>query len=431
MNLWMMAWKYLVRRPLVTLLTLLSVALGTALISGVLTLKREMHRSFEGANNVFDLVVGSKGSPLQLVLCSIYHLDQSPGNIPYHRYEVLKADHRVKYAVPLGLGDNYQGFRIVGTDASLFKVKTRKALDRASAPFVSLRSGEIFQAPFEAVLGGFVAAQTGLNVGDTFSGTHGLMKLEGSAEHNEFPYTVVGILRMNGTPNDRAIFTPMESVWTVHDAEEEEHREIGWLAAGIQPPGVPKIQAPDVAKDERELSAVLVQNKVLLQRFEMKEEINRETEAMAAVPMEEMGRMFKNFIGPMQTSLLAIAFLVVVVAALTILTTLYQSAERRRRDLALMRALGGRCSEMFTLVLFEALLLTMLGIAMGCVSGHGVVHLASGYLRDEMGLVLNPWSFDGLELACLGAVALAGLLAGLVPALLAYRTSPIRDLTSL
>ncbi|MFT5122710.1 MAG: putative ABC transport system permease protein [Kiritimatiellia bacterium] len=429
MSLWIMAWKYLCRRPLVSIMTLLSVALGTALIVAVLTLKRETHQSFEGANNVYDLVVGAKASPLQLVLCSIYHLDRPPGNIPYHRYTELKTDFRVKFAVPLGLGDNYQGFRIVGTDENFFEVKTRKTVDRPPEHVVSLASGARFAAPFESVIGGFVAIQTGLKVGDTFSGTHGLMKLEGSAEHAEFPYTVVGVLALNGTPNDRAIFTPMESVWQVHAAEEKVHEDIGWLAVGGQAPGAPKIKPKDVPEDDRELTSVLVQTKLVLQRFGMKEEINNETEAMAAVPLEEMGRMFKNFIGPMQTSLLAIAFLVVVVAALTILTTLYQSAERRRRDLAIMRALGGRRQEMFTLVLIEALLLTFLGIGLGFVLGHGVVGMASGYLRDEMGLVINPWSFDRLELGCLGAVALVGLVAGFIPALLAYRTSPVRDLS--
>jgi putative ABC transport system permease protein len=422
MSLWSMAWKYLWRRPLVTLLTLISIALGAALIASVLTLRRETRKSFDGANQAFDMVVGAKGSPLQLVLSTIYHMDMPTGNIPYSRYQKLQNDSRVRYAVPIGLGDNYQGFRIIGTETNLFSALTRPKEKREARPVVELAQGALFAAPFEAVIGEFVAQQSGLTLGDEFYGTHGLINLEGSEEHEDFPFTVVGILKHSNTPNDRAIFTPMESIWEVHDFEEEQHN---FLFGGTSSDEEEEDDADD---DPREVTAVLIQLKAAGQRLWMAQQIQKDTESMAAIPINEMHRLYRKVLGPMQTSLLTLAYLVVTVSALTILTTLYQSAERRRRDLAVMRALGGRRSEMFILLVLEALLLTTIGIGAGWLLGHGAVQIAAVHFRESMGLSIRAWTVDRFELISLLVIAGIGLLAGVIPAALAYRSSPVKDL---
>jgi len=416
MSLWRMAWRYLWGRSLVTALTLTGIALSAALICSVLTLRRESEAGFLRESGQYDLVAGAKGSPLQLVLSSVYHLDLPTGNIPYARYQAFLADPRIASAIPLGLGDNYRGYRMVGTDTNLFQLADR--LDPQWQLF-NLQTGRFFQDDFEAVVGAQVARQTGLKLGDTFVGTHGLVVTPGSSEHKAFPYKVVGLLSPNGV-NDRAIFVTLASVWRIHSQETAVHRKLAGVVAANDTP---------LASD-REVTAVLLRLKSVGLRLWMSQEIQKRTESMAAIPVNEMLRLYQQVLAPMQRALLAVAALVVLVSALSITATLYQSAERRRRDLAVLRALGAHPREIFALVVLEAFLLTMLGLAAGWVVGHGALAAAEPYLRDTLGVGVTPWSMDRIEAIALGAVALGGLLAGLLPAVLAYRREPVSDLTA-
>ena len=417
MSLWRMAWRYLWGRALVTTLTLTGIALSAALICSVLTLRRESEAGFLRESGQYDLVAGAKGSPLQLVLSSVYHLDLPTGNIPYDRFLALRDDPRIASAIPLGLGDNYRGYRIVGTDTNLFRLNNRL---NPQKQLFNLQEGRFFQNDFEAVVGAQVASQTGLKLGDTFVGTHGLVVTPGSSEHKAFPYKVVGVLAPGNGANDRAIFTPLASVWRIHSDETEIHRKLA---------GIVSTNAVALASD-LEVTAVLLRLKAVGLRLWMSQEIQKRTESMAAIPVNEMLRLYQQVLAPMQRVLLAVAALVVLVSALSITATLYQSAERRRRDLAVLRALGAHPREIFALVVMEALLLTFLGLAAGWLIGHGALAAAGPHLRDTLGIGVSPWSTDRVEIIALGIVALGGLLAGLVPAVLAYRREPVSDLNA-
>ena len=415
MSLWRMAWRYLWSRTLVTILTLTGIALGTALICSVLTLRRESEAGFLRESGQFDLVAGAKGSPLQLVLSSIYQLDVPTGNIPYSRYEALRDDRRVASAIPLGLGDNYHGYRIVGTEDKIFALSDRKDLKK---PLYHLDAGRYFVSDFEAVIGSQVARQSGLKVGDTFVGTHGLVVTAGSSKHTDFPYKVVGLITESGSSIDRAIYVTLPSVWRIHEKEADVHRKI----AGVE---------GSTPAQELEVTAVMIRLKSVGLRLWMAQEIQKRTEAMAAIPVNEMLRLYQQVLGPMQRVLMGVAALVVVVSVLSITATLYQSAERRRRDLAVMRALGAHPSEIAGLVVLEALLLTVLGISVGWLIGHGGLALAGSALRDSIGIGLSPWTTDQIEWIALAIVASGGIFAGLLPAILAYRREPVNDLTAI
>ena len=417
MSLWRMAWRYLWGRALVTALTLTGIALSAALICSVLTLRRESEAGFLRESGQYDLVVGAKGSPLQLVLSSIYHLDVPTGNTPYDRYQALLADPRIESAIPLGLGDNFRGYRIVGTDTNLFQLTDR--LDPQNQLF-HLQAGRFFQNDFEVVVGAQAAGQTGLKLGDTFVGTHGLVVTPGSSEHKAFPYKVVGLLAPGNGASDRAIFTPLASVWRIHALEAEVHRKIAGVVSG-------NAAAP---ASDLEVTAILLRLKSVGLRLWLAQEIQKRTESMAAIPVNEMLRLYQQVLAPLQHVLLAVAALVVLVSALSITATLYQSAERRRRDLAVLRALGAHPREIFALVVLEAFLLTLLGLMVGWLIGHGALAMAGPYLRDSLGVGVSPWSMDRLEAMALGVVALGGLLAGLLPAVLAYRREPVSDLSA-
>lgn len=420
MSLLRMAWRYVWNRPAVSALAISGIALGAALIAFVLTLERETGQAFRREATLFDLVAGAKGSPLQLTLSAVYHLDAPTGNIPFRRYEALREDPRVRFAAPIGLGDNFGGFRIVGTVPGFFELERHRSGE--SAPVFSLREGRMFESGFEAVIGSQAAIQTGLTVGSRFAGVHGLSAVSGSETHGEFPYTVTGILNPSGTSNDRAIFVPLESVWRIHEKEAAAH--------GRSPQGGLEGEsgAAEPRGDEREVTAVLVQLRAPGMRWFMAEEIRKNTESMAAIPANEMLRLQERILGPARMAMLAAAMFVCLTAALAIAATLAQAAELRKREIALARMLGARRIELFGLVLFEGVILVASGLLAGWILGHGAVWAASPWIERSAGLSINPFGVSAWEFYLLGACGVMGLAAGAVPAMLVYRRTPLREL---
>ncbi|MEM1452086.1 MAG: ABC transporter permease [Planctomycetota bacterium] len=405
-----MAWRYLRFRWLVTVLTVAGIALGAALVCAVLALRHESERALSRDAGLYDLVVGGKGSPLQLVLASVYHLDSPTGNLPFSEYQRLRRDPRVLWAAPIGLGDNYDGYRIVGTEAHFFDLP-----DRSGEPVFELARGAVFEDRFEVVLGSHVASATGLDVGETFFGTHGLVDVPGGEVHRDFPYSVSGVLAPTGTAQDRAIFGTLESVWEIHETEDRLHSAIQGRALRSDRKG-------------REATAILVRLETSGLRLWMADEIRERSEGIAAIPINEILRFQRGIVGPVQRSLLAIAAAVVAVACLTVITTLHQAAERRRRDIAVLRSLGAVRSEVAALVFTEGLLLTVAGVALGLLLGHGGLAVAAGPIRDATGLVLDAWRMPGAERVALGAMAVCGAVAALIPAVTCYRRTPVDDL---
>lgn len=347
---------------------------------------------------------------MQLVLASVYHLDSPTGTIPYTDYERFRGDPRITWAAPIGLGDNYAGFRIVGTEAHFFELP-----DRNGHPFFQFDRGRIFEDRFEVVLGSHVAKSTGLEIGGQFFGTHGLVDVPGGEEHRDFPYQVCGILAPTGTAQDRAIFGTLESVWEIHESENKLHSAI-------------QANAFLFGQNKRETTAVLMRLETPGLRLWMADEIGKSGDGIAAVPINEILRFQSGIIGPVQRSLLVVAAVVVVVACLTVLATLHQAAERRRRDIAILRSLGAVRSEVAALVFTEGLLLTGVGLFLGLFLGHGGLALAADTIRNETGLVLNPWSMPGAEMVALATMGLCGAVASLFPAMTCYRRTPINDL---
>lgn len=410
MSLLRLALRYLRARTLVTVLTLLSVALGTALVCGVLTLKRESEAAFGREAGLLDLIVGGKGSALQLVLSCLYHLDVPTGNVPYRDYERLSRDPRVSWAAPIGLGDNYAGYRIVGTERVFFDFP-----DREGKAFFRIAEGRVFEADFEVVLGHQVAVTTGLRVGDEFAGTHGLVPVPGAEVHGDFPYRVCGILAPTGTTQDRAIFGTLKSVWEIHETEDRLHSAIQGRATLHR-------------QQERETTAILLRLETPGLRLWMADEIRQRSDGIAAIPVNEVLRLYRGVIGPARQALLAVAGVVVVVSCMAILATLLQAGERRRRDVAILRTLGATRYEIATLLFLEGLLLTLAGLALGFLLGHGGLALVGGWVREASGFLLHPWSIDREEIEALLVIALCGTIASLVPAARAYRSTPLDDL---
>ncbi len=416
MSLWHIAWSYLWNRKLTTSLTILSVALGVGLIYSVLTLREETRKRFEDEGQSFDVVVGAKGSPLQLVLSALYFMDVPTGNIKLSDYEAIKTHEDVAAAFPILLGDTFHGYRIVGTVPELFDYQwTSASTGETRKPF-RLAQGRVFEKSMEAVLGSGVARSEGLNLGDTFIGAHGFTQLpEGLQElHGENPYTVVGIMAPSGTPNDRAVFARMDSVWEVHGHHEQEESH----AEG------------ETSKDaSKEITAVLVSLDSPALRFQFAEYANETYNAMATIPINQIANLYMNVLGTVKSVLLAVGYLVVTISAISILIGLYLSILQRKRDLAIMRALGASAYEIVGSVLIEAFLVTVLGILAGWLIGNLVAWAVGLYLQYRYGLGIGIFGMlTAEEIAAFSTVGLVGIVAGIVPAWQAYRTDVARDL---
>lgn len=416
MSIWRIAWGYLWNKKVPTLLTILSVALAVGLIASVLTLREETRKRFEEESQAFDLVVGAKGSPLQLVLSTVYFMDAATGIIDidlWHRFEEDKEN--VQAAYPINLGDTYAGYRIVGTVPALFQHKWVNSYGVERAPF-TLAEGRYFEQPMEVVLGALVAQQAGLKVGDTFVSVHGNIDMSEMTslgnlvqDHSDMPYKVVGILKSSNSPFDRAIYTPLESTWHAHEGHME-------TAAG---------EPIDV---RTKISAVLLQLDSPGSRWTYQETIRETTNAMAAIPIDEIAKLYDQLLGTVKTVLMAIGYLVVVISAISIMIGLYLSIQQRRRDLAIMRALGASSGEIFGSVLIEALLVTLLGIIAGWFIGNLVTFTMGQYLQQRFGLVISSFGLVPGELTAFATVALVGILAGVLPAWQAYDSDVAKDL---
>ncbi len=409
MSLWHIAWGYLWNRKLTTFLTILSVALAVGLISTVLTVRDETNRRFLDETNAYDLVVGpSGGSPLQLVLSSVYFLDQAVGTMDYALVEKIREfENAVLHAFPIALGDVYKSFRIVGTERELFDFPWKSAQGEVRDPFqLEGDDGKFFDGPMQAVVGYRAARSTGLKVGDTFVGLHG--SAGAGIDHAETPYTVVGILKASGTSNDRAIFVSLESIWASHSDHEEGEEEDD--------------------DEELKVSAILVDARGGAV-FTLRRDIPEVMLAQSVRPIDEIKKLYEQVLGPAVAILKAIGYVVVVISAITILIGLYLSIIQRKRDLAIMRALGASAGEIFGAVMIEAFLVTILGIASGWALGKLTAMGLGLYLGRVYGFAITGTSTGPDELFFFSIVAGIGLLAGIVPAWQAYQTDVAKDLS--
>jgi putative ABC transport system permease protein len=375
MSLWTIVRRSLAQRRLSSILTAASIALGVAVTVAVLALKAQAREGFRQSAVGHDLVVGAKGSRLQLVLNTVFHLDRSPGNIPRALAGKLAVDRRVKSAVPLSLGDVHQGHRVVATTNAFFEG-------------LPLAAGGTFTGEFQAVLGSRVPGALGSKLQVQHGGDFG--------ETHAESWTVTGTLAPTGTAVDRAIYIDFESFYHIagHTAE---------------------------AANRDQISAILVRTRGFTATKDLAYELNRGTEAMAVEPAEVVVELFE-MVGQVDLLLLAVAALVIAVAAVSILVSIYNSMAERRRAIAIMRALGARRVQILSIVVLEAKALSLLGGLAGLLLGHLLVAAAGGVLASKAGVAVSAWAVRPEEfLVLIGVVALGGL-AGVIPAVRAYRT---------
>ncbi len=387
-----LAWRFLWSRPLSAGLNLLLLSLGLASLSFVLLASHQIDKAFERDLAGIDVVVGAKGSPMQLILSGVFHIDAPTGNVPLAAVKQLEQHPQVAQLIPISLGDSYRGFRIVGSSPDY--------LSHYSAAYAQ---GGIWSAPMQAVLGAQVAAQTGLKVGDRFAGSHGLAG--GGESHSQTPYVVSGVLAPGGSVLDRLVLTALDSVWQVHEddsALDAEDRKL--------------------LEDEREVTLALIRYRTPLAAVTFPRFVNTTTEMQAAAPALEITRLLK-LIGVGTDVLRALAGVLLLTAGLSVFIALWSAVRERRADLALLRMLGAPPLKVAALLLCEALWLALLATLIGVLAGQELMAALAWFLQLDKSVFISGLAWPP-ELWSVPALAVVvALLSALLPAYEAYRAN--------
>lgn len=380
MTLWRLAWRYLWARPLVAVLNLLMLALGFGAMVLVTLVAAQLEHQARRDLAGIDLVVGAKGSPLQLILAGVFHVDVPTGNIPAATAQQLAAHPLVARVVPLSLGDGVRGWRIIGTTP-----------DYLALYGAQLAQGRIWTRPLEAVLGAGVVRDTGFGPGQSFAGSHGLGR-DGAA-HGDTPYTVVGTLAPCGCVLDRLVLTATESVWAVHEE-----------ATAIDKEGRHALE------DERELTLLLVQYRSPLAAVTLPRWVNAQEGLQSAAPALESARLFRT-VGAGLDMMRGFGVVLLLVAGLSVFVALTHAVREREPDLAMLRMLGAPPRRVAALLTCEAVWLTLLGLALGLAFGHGLTHLLGLVLEAERSPPLTGWWWTPQHAGLLAGAAVLALLA--------------------
>jgi putative ABC transport system permease protein len=461
MSTWGLAWAWIRFRPLGAALNVALLGIGTATIALLMISLQQFEQRLTADADAVDMVVGAKGSPMQLVLSTVFHVDAPVGNVPAEEVQFLEQHSMIKQVIPMALGDGFRGFRIVGTDTSY--------IDLYGA---ELAEGRLWDAPLEAVFGAVSAAQTGLGLGDRFVGEHGLSEA-GGPTHDDFPYDVVGVLAPTGSVVDRLVFTSAATVQIVHemdpyhdhdhddhvdeghhddhddhadDAHHEDHADDAHhddhadeadhddhaddahhddhADEADHDDHADDADHDDHADDEDhadhaddvelrapEITAFLVEFSTPMAAVALPREINQSTVMQAARPAYEIQRLLR-LLGFGADVVRAFAVVLVIGAVVGLFTALFQALEERRADLAVMRVLGATQRRLFWQIVVESLILTVAGIALGLVLAHGVAWGASLWLWEYSQILVSFAWADGeivLVLTVLGLGVLAAL----------------------
>ncbi len=450
MNLATIAWKSIRQRAVASGLTSLSVALGVMLMVTVLVINGVVGEVFSQRSIGYDLIVGPKGSDMQLVLSTVFRVQPPIENLPYKYYLQVKDDPRVSVAIPFAFGDFTEegAFPIIGTVSDFF------TYEYAPGKMFRIR-GKQLSNPFDAIIGSRVARENGWDIGSKFKLVHG--GAESDHVHDE-EFTVCAVLASTGTANDRSVFIHIEGFYQIAGHEKplseavkrwrefngqsvDEAEMAAEVAALTKKYGLDEHHdhghghdhghhhhSHGIPDEQKEVTAILLQMKSPVQSPLFAGELRKGYKAQAVNPIVPMKRLMDNFVGNIRKVLLGLTSLIIVVSGVGIFVSIYNSMADRKREIAVMRALGASRQTVFAIVLLESILLCVGGALLGLVLGHGLVLLAAPIVESKTDLVISPWKFEWLELVVLPVMVVLASLVGFIPGMTAYRTDVARAL---
>jgi len=391
-NIFKLSVKNIFNKPLSSSISLALLILGVGIISLLLQLNTLIKDQMDNNLRGIDMVVGAKGSPLQLILSSVYHIDSPTGNISLEEAENISKNRMVGSSIKILYGDNYKGFRIVGAEKKF--VELYKGV---------IKEGKDWNNPYEVLVGSKVYEKLNINLGDELISSHGLR--ETGQSHDEGTFKVVGLLEPSNSVIDQLIITSPQSVWDIHDThnhedgDEHEHEH---------------------EHDDREITAMLIKFKSPMNIIQFPRQINENTNLQAAVPSYEISRLFKLFGFGIET-LSYLAYLIIIVSGFSLFINLFNSMRERKYEMALIRTLGASRFQLSTMIIFESLVLTISGFVLGLLFSRFGVMFVSSLMEESINYNLNSFKILNEEYWLLGLCILIGVVSSLIPAIQVYK----------
>ncbi len=464
MNLLKLSFRNIQGRPLSSILSMLLLATGLSTAIILQLTEYQLTKNIENTGKDVNLVIGSKGSRIDLVLSSVFQISNPQENIPYEFYKKLKTEGKIKTIlnkdsvksfliappiqlknilpleiIPLSMGDSYKRIRIVGTNPDYIKLYSGK-----------LESGNLFSAPLEATIGSRAAEKLGLKVGDEFIGTHGLEE-ESLHQHDEFKYRVVGILKKSGSILDNVILTQLETVWVMHaehdegldskidneEINEQQNNHADHIESHHQHHDHDKHSHHDHDKhshhdyeeiletidpSKKEITAIVCPNFPVQIKERVRDIIDENVSGIMAIDPAPEIALLKSKLAPFVSIILGIAYFITIIAMFSVFIGLLNSLSARKYEIALMRVMGASRFKVLMSILFEGLLLSVLGFVLALFFGHIGMEIVAGWMEYEYQYEFTGWLFLSSELYFLCIAVCIGLISALYPAIRAYRT---------
>ena len=408
MNIFKLSIKNIVSKPLNSILSLALLIFGIGIISLMLQLNSLIKTQMDNNLKGIDMVVGAKGSPLQLILSAVYHIDSPTGNISLDDAEKIKNNRMVGSSIDLLYGDNYKGYRIVGTE--------QKFLDLYNA---KIKVGKKWNEPFEVVVGSKIYSKFNIKIDDELVSSHGLR--ETGELHTDRLFKVVGLLEPSNSVIDQLIVTSPQSIWDLHDDHDhssEEHEE-EHDHEHDEEHDHDHDEEHDHEHDDKEITAMLIKFKSPMNIIQFPRQINEDTNLQAAVPSYEISRLFKLFGFGIET-LTYLAYLIIIVSAFSLFINLFNSMKERKYEMALIRTLGSSRRQLSMMIIFESLILTTVGFFIGLLVSRLGVMFVSSLMEESLNYNLKSFGILNEELWLLCLSIVIGLISSIIPALQVY-----------
>ncbi|OLQ85092.1 peptide ABC transporter permease [Vibrio ponticus] len=405
----MLAWKSVNNRRLTAFLTILTVAVSLVLLLGVERIRTQAKTSFANTISGTDLIVGGRSGQVNLLLYSVFRIGNATNNIDWKSFEEFSQHRAVDWTIPLSLGDSHKGFRVLGTNQSYFD-----HYRYGSKQHLELAQGRPFNQLFETVIGADVAKKLGYEIGSEIIIAHGISDV-GFSRHDNLPFKVVGIFAPTGTPVDKTVHVSLEAIEAIH---------VGWESGARLGPTPTAEQLEQHNFQPKQITAMLIGLKSRIQTFALQRQINTypQEPLSAILPGVALHELW-GMMSVAEQALMVVSGFVVVAGLLGMLSSLLTSLQERRREMAILRAMGARPRHIFSLLILEASVLTSIGILLGIALLYGILALVGPYVTQNYGIQLPLVMLSHYELGLIAAVQFAGTVIGIFPALRAYRQS--------
>ncbi|MFN7045185.1 MAG: ABC transporter permease [Flavobacterium sp.] len=414
-----LAWKNIWFKPLNTILSVVLLTSSVAIITTLVLVEKQFEEKFSSNIDGVDLVMGAQGSPLQLILSSVYQVDSPTGNISYDSAKVWMQHPFVQKAIPLAFGDNYRGYKILGT--------TPDYLEKYGA---EISEGKLFEKNFEVVIGSDIAQKLSLKIGDEFFGSHG-DAAEGEV-HDHYGYKVVGIAKPTGKVVDNLILCTIPSVWQMHGSHGEEENPAHGEEGHVHVEGEEHHEEVDMTLDEpgMEITAVLLKFRNKMGIVTWPRIIAQNTKMQVASPAIEVNRLFSLF-GIGISALQYLAYGIMLISGISIFIALYNTLKERENEFALMRVNGAKRLQLLKVVMIESLLLCMVGFVFGTILGRVGLSMLSNSAEEDFKMSFNPYEFIWEKEGTLFLLTIfVGFIAALIPAIKAYNLNISKTLAN-